>query len=207
MEQALPNKLVWKTYGIWSLWIGIAFFSIYPSCNWLTSSRDTIYPLYIQQELSIPFIPEFIWVYLSMYFLFLAPPFFLGTAQLKQLGKHLLSATVISGIIFLILPSQLGFERVIPNGAFYGSLYANLFSIDLPHNMVPSLHVVFSALIILSIIDAESRTWLKNIFYGWLVLICSSTIFVHQHHLLDVAGGLLISWLVRSIIGRKMNHA
>ncbi len=207
MEQVLPNKLIWKTYGVWAIWIGIAFFTIYPSCNWLTSLRESTYPLYLEQELNLPFLPEFIWLYLSMYVLFILPPFFLDTVQLKRLGIQLLSGTIVSGLIFLIFPSQLGFERTIPDNAFYGSLYAQMFSIDLPHNMVPSLHVVFSALILLSIFDVEKRTWLKALWIGWLALICLSTILVHQHHLLDVVSGLLLSWFVRFTIRRNSSYA
>ena len=43
MEHTFNDKLIWKTYGIWALWVGIAFFSIYPTCNWLTSQRSNTY--------------------------------------------------------------------------------------------------------------------------------------------------------------------
>jgi len=141
------TKEIWKTYGIWALWVGVAFFSVYPTCNWLTSQRENPFHIYFNGELSIPFIPDFIWIYLSMYLLFLAPPFFLNIGQLIALGKQLIWGTLFSGLAFLLFPAQLGFTRVIPSSDFYQQLYANLFAIDLPHNLVPSLHIVFSALI------------------------------------------------------------
>ena len=187
------NRETWKVFGIWALWVGVAFFSVYPTCNWLTAQRSVTYPLYHSAELSIPFIPEFFWVYISMYLLFLLPPFLLNTSQLIRLGKQLVLATILSGLIFLLIPSELGFERVSLDDALYGSLFAQLFTIDLPHNLVPSLHVVFSAIIILSISAGISNPAARLIVWAWLALLCLSTLLVHQHHLLDVVSGLLIA--------------
>ena len=202
-----PNSAVWKTYGIWAFWVGITFISVYPTCNWLTANRTTTLSLFIHSELAIPFIPGFIWIYLSLYILFLMPPFFLNTTQLKRLGKQLIYATVFSGIIFLLMPAQLGFERISPNNPFYASLYSNLFSIDLPHNLVPSLHVIFSAIIIFSLLDIESSIYKKTIWWGWLTLICLSTLLVHQHHLADMITGLLVALVFRKYTFKGEQHA
>jgi membrane-associated phospholipid phosphatase len=189
------NKEVWKTYGIWAFWVGVAFFSIYPTCNWLTAQRAETYPLYLQAELRIPLVPEFFWIYISMYGLFLLPPFFLNQEQLKRLGKQLVVVTIVSGVIFLLIPTQLGFERIEPQDSFYKNLFAQLFSIDLPHNLVPSLHVVFSAVIALAVLEGISHSGVKIALLLWLGLLCMSTLLVHQHHLLDVGSGLLIAVL------------
>ena len=200
------SKSVWKTYVIWAAWVGIAFFSIYPSCNWLTSRRTNYFNLYLEGELSLPFVPEFMLVYLSMYILFAMPPFFLNVVELNALGKQLISGTLISGLIFLFLPAKLRFIRSVPQDGFYGPLYSTLFSLDMPHNMVPSLHVVFSALILFSI-AATMRTIAQKLFwYGWLVLICVSTLLVHQHHLLDVITGLAIAGLLRKLILKENKY-
>lgn len=191
------NKAVWKTYGFWAFWVGILFFSIYPTCNWLTSKRSHPLALYIEPELSIPFVPEFVWIYFSMYFLFLAPPFFLDVSRLKVLGKQLVVGTILSGIIFIIFPTNLGFGRVAPDNSFYASLFSNLFAIDLPHNMVPSLHVVFSALILLLLADTSQIAMVKLFWWIWLILICVSTVLVHQHHILDVIAALALASFCR----------
>lgn len=200
------NRAVWKTYGFWAFWVGIIFFSIYPTCNWLTSKRSHPLALYIDPELSIPFVPEFVWMYFSMYFLFLAPPFFLGVSHLKVLGKQLVVGTILSGIFFIIFPTNLGFGRVAPDNSFYGSLFSNLFAIDLPHNMVPSLHVVFSALILLLLADTSQNAMVKFFWWTWLVLICVSTLLVHQHHILDVIAALALASFCRSWIQKGEIH-
>lgn len=192
------SKEIWKTYGFWALWVGVAFFSVYPTCNWLSSQRTETYPLYIDLELTIPLVPEFFWLYMSMYVLFFLPPFFLNTDQLKRLGKQLIGATIVSGVIFLLIPTSLGFERVKPEDPFYSSLYEQLFSIDLPHNLVPSLHVIFSAIIVFAIVEGMNKKAAKVCTWVWLFLLCLSTLLVHQHHVLDVITGLLIAVLFRT---------
>ena len=197
----------WGTYCYWVFWVGIAFFTIYPLCNWITSHRDVTFGLYLAAELRIPFVVELIWPYLSLYLLFLIPPLFLKQSSMAVLGKQLLAATVFCGIVFLILPAQLGFERTVPVDAFYAVLYGNIFAVDLPHNMVPSLHVAFSTLILLTLARHSRQVVAKTLFWTWLVLICLSTILVHQHHLLDVATGLLVAALFTNIIGKGEHHA
>ena len=202
----LSKKEIWKTYGYWAFWVGVAFFSVYPTCNWLTSQRNVTYPLYVDMELSIPLIPEFFWLYMSMYALFLLPPFFLNTAQLKILGKQLIMATIASGIIFLLIPTELGFERIEPIDHFYSSLYAQLFTIDLPHNLVPSLHIVFSAIIVFALLEGMENIAARIVIWLWLILLCLSTLLVHQHHLLDVITGLLIAALFRIYYKKGEKH-
>jgi len=194
---------VWKTYAFWAMWVGVAFFSVYPTCNWLTSLRGDYFTLYLPGETSFPFVPEFMLVYLSMYVLFAMPPFFLRVAELTALGKQLIAGTLIAGLIFMLLPTRLGFDRQIPDGEFFGPIYSTMFSVDLPHNMVPSLHVVFSSLILLSLVESANGRRYDVLWFSWLVLICASTLFVHQHHLIDVAAGLALAFLLRQKITKR----
>lgn len=184
---------VWQTYFFWVFWDSMAFVSIYPTCNWLTSQRMQTFNLYFDAELSIPFVPEFIWAYLSMNLLFLMPPFFLDVSGLKSLGKQLIAATFFSGSVFLFLPAKLGFERSISKEPIYQTLFSTLFLLDMPYNLVPSLHVVFSAIIAFAIINVSQSRGAKAIWRVWLSLICLSTLLVHQHHLLDLMTGLAVA--------------
>lgn len=200
------SREAWKTYAFWAMWVGVAFFSVYPTCNWLTSLRGEYFSLYFAAELNVPFVPEFIVVYLSMYILFMTPPFFMRVAELTALGKQLIAGTLLSGLIFMLLPARLGFERQVPEGEWLASLYSTMFAIDMPHNMVPSLHVVFSALILLSLARSESGGRFRPFWYGWLVVICASTLLVHQHHLLDVVAALALVYLLRKNIVKSPEH-
>jgi membrane-associated phospholipid phosphatase len=182
-------------FAFWAIWVGVAFFGVYPAMNWLTSLRGDAHALFFAAELGVPFVPEFVWIYLSMYALFFAPPFFLDPAQLKRLGQELITATLIAGVAFLLLPARLGFARVLPDDPFYRELFAGLFSLDHPHNLVPSLHVVYSAAIALAIfrrVALPGRIFLAS----WLALLMASTLLVHQHHAIDVVTGAALVLLV-----------
>jgi membrane-associated phospholipid phosphatase len=190
------RALRWKTYAFWASWVGLAFFTIYPLCNWLTSLRPqtALWRLYLQMELAIPLLAQFVWIYFSMYLLFLLPPFFLEAAEMPRLGKRLIAGTVLAGGIFLLLPSELGFGRVLPTDAFHAAIFAQIFAVDLPFNNMPSLHVIYSALIANAL--RRSRVGLRWLMWLWLALICLSTVFVHQHHIIDVASALLLVFLL-----------
>jgi hypothetical protein len=185
-------------YLYWAFWVGVAFFSVYPSANWLTSQRNDLLPLYFPGELALPFVPQLIWIYLSMYVLFLLPPFFLTSEELPHLGKQLIAGTIICGTIFLLFPASLGFDRVLPDTPPYDQLFAVIFQLDHPHNLVPSLHVVFSACIILAV-SSKLKTWASGLLMIWLIAILASTLLIHQHHLLDVAAGLALTIILRNL--------
>lgn len=191
-----------KSFALWGAMVGIAFFSVYPTTNWLTSLRDEHLEVYFLAELKIPFVAGFIWLYLSMYLLFALPPFFLNPPEMKRLGLELIIATIVSGVIFIVFPAKLGFPREVPEQAIYSDLYTTLFSIDHPFNLLPSLHVVYSSAIALSIMRSMGA-YSRGIMSLWLCMIVSSTVLVHQHHLVDVVAGLVLVAIVSAFMGRK----
>jgi membrane-associated phospholipid phosphatase len=200
--QPLSSRL--STFASWGSLVGLAFFSIYPTTNWLTGLGSRHYSLFLADELRLPFIPQFIWLYLSMYALFVLPPFLLNPLELKRLAKELILATCISGITFLILPAHLGFARTLPADALYRGLYQGLFSVDQPFNLVPSLHVVYSTAIGLALMT-RANFFIRSMLSVWLVFIVSSTVLVHQHHLLDVITGVALALLMRLLWENKID--
>jgi len=184
------------TYLLWSFWVGVAFFSVYPTMNWVTSLRKAPLHLYFPAELAIPFIPQFIWPYLSMYILFLLPLFLVPASRMPALGKQLIAGSLVSGMLFLILPAELGFVRQVPEQAPYAAIFAGVFNVDRPYNLVPSLHVIFSAAIAFACADF-ARPSIRALLFAWLSVLIASTVFVHQHHLLDIVSALLIVFFLR----------
>lgn len=77
-------------------------------------------------------------------------------------------------------------------------LFDLMTAVDTPNNLVPSLHVTFAALILLGCAERASRP-LAWIYRLWLAVMSASTLFVHQHHLLDVATGLGLAAAVRRV--------
>jgi len=185
-----------RTYFVWSFWVGAAFFSVYPTMNWITSLRARPWHLYAPAELAIPFVPQFVWAYLSMYVLFALPAFALPPARMPSLGKQLIAGCAVSAALFLLFPAELGFARQLPGQQPYDAIFAGMFGVDRPYNLVPSLHVIFSASIALACADAM-RPAARVALLAWLVVIVASTVLVHQHHLIDVVSALAVVLVLR----------
>jgi membrane-associated phospholipid phosphatase len=183
-----------RTYLLWSFRAGVAFFAVYPLMNWITSLRRAPFHLYLTRELAIPFVPAFIWAYLSMYALFVLPLFFVPAANMPALGRQLIAGCVISAAMFLLFPAELGFKREVP--AAHAAIYAGMFDVDRPYNLVPSLHVIWSVAIVLACADF-ARPAMRIALLAWLSVIVASTVLVHQHHLLDVIAALAIVFVLR----------
>jgi membrane-associated phospholipid phosphatase len=183
----------------WAALLSALFFSVYGLCNWFTAQRETRHHLWFEWELDIPFVPEMIWVYLSLCVSFFLPMFALRAPALNALCKRLALAVLASGLVFLVLPAQPGFVRST-SAAEQSTAFRFLYSLDLPHNLVPSLHVSWSALSVISL-RCASPPWLRRLFEVWFIALCASVLLVHQHHVLDVAGGVLVAlaakWAVR----------
>jgi hypothetical protein len=194
------------TFVVWGTLVGMVFFSIYPTANWFAELRGNPYNLFFAWELRFPFVQEFIWFYLSLYLLFALPPFFLTSDELKRLAKKLIMATCLAGFFFLALPARLGFPRIVPSDSPYREIFLTLFSIDKPFNLVPSLHVVYSTTIILTIAGRPGKTG-SIVLFGWLALVSASTILIRQHHLLDVFTGLALTLIMHFYWERRNKHA
>ncbi len=192
--RGIPGRERLRRYLLLALGLDLLFFPVYGGLNLLTSLRSHRFHFYLDWELRIPFWPELMLGYGSLLVLFLLPPFALSPAALTGLARRFVSATLIAAISFLLFPAQLGFERAEAPG-LYGPVYRMLYTIDLPHNLVPSLHVAYSTLT-LAALGSVSGPWLRRLLTLWLGFICLATLLVHQHHLLDIAGGLALGgWL------------
>ena len=194
-----PKRLAF--FALWALLVAVAFFSIYPAMNWLTSLRAEHLSLFSAAELGIPFVPQMVWAYVSMYLLFLFPPFFLNPGQLQRLGKALVFATLVAGVIFVICPAKLGFVRTLPDAEPYHLMFTFLFSIDRPYNLVPSLHVVYSSAIVLAIAPNVGRQ-IRGLLWLWLAFIMASTVLVHQHHIIDMLTGWALAVGAEKFMGK-----
>lgn len=177
------------------LWVAVLtplFVAVYGTTNWVASQRTPLGRFYFDWELQIPFVPQMVWGYLSLFAMFFLPMFALREPALHALCRRLALATVASGIFFLAMPAQLGFARP-PSVPGYELVFGSLYLLDRPHNLLPSLHIAWSALL-LHALRGASPGWLRRVFEVWFAIVCVSVVLVHQHHVLDVAGGLLVAF-------------
>jgi membrane-associated phospholipid phosphatase len=193
MRDLIPGLNIWKAYAYWSFWVTITFSIVYPFCNWAVARQADPLHIYFDWELAIPFIPDFIIGYASLLLVFYVPPFFLDVKEIRALGQQMIGTTMLAGVLFLLLPAELGFARVAPSESVFFPVYEFIFLVDHPHNLVPSLHVIYTSLILLSAAAATKYLLTRLLLFLWLIVICASTVLIHQHHVIDVASGIAIA--------------
>lgn len=198
-----PLKVRIKIFALYGLLVGIAFFSVYPTMNWLSEYRGISYKLHFDRELSIPFVYQAIWLYLSLYLLFLLPPFLLNCRELRKLAYVLILSTFACGLAYFIFPAKLGFERALPSEDFYQNIFQVMFKIDRPYNTAPSFHVVYVTAISLAIMRLWKNAFILSFLGIWTVALSASTILVHQHHLVDVFSAYLVVLAVSKYVEKK----
>lgn len=169
------------------------FIVVYGGANWLNSMRDDYFNIYFPWELAIPLIPEMILVYLSMQLLFILPLFHCDSLDMTVLAKRMTVAIILAGAIFMLVPTQLGFVRTDSVESFQW-LFTALYSLDKQHNLFPSLHIILSTLVVIALLK-QVNGLLKFIYLAWLGALYLSVLLVHQHHIMDIIGGLFLTFL------------
>ena len=184
-----------KAYALWSVVLLILFPVIYGTTNMLGVHAVQTFRFAHNSEVSIPFIPAAITVYMTLQILFLLPAFILNACMIHGLGKALTSALLAAAPIFYFFPAPTLYERKIPEG-FWHPVYRFLFSIDANFNTFPSLHVTFS-FILIAFLNQQLKS--PYFLWTWFTLICVSVLLTHQHHVADILGGIILGYAACAI--------
>jgi hypothetical protein len=177
--------------------LSVWFVFAYGGADWLTHHRAFRVRIDFAFEQHIPLIPSFTLAYMSIYGLFLLTPFVLRTRpEIKTLARAQTVAILIAGICFLLFPAALTYP---PASASELGIWKGLFNVadrlNLDYNLVPSLHVGLS-IICIELFAVHARPAGKFLLRMWGLLIASSTLLTHQHHLLDVLAGYALALTV-----------
>ena len=199
-----PTSKKLAVYLAWMLFLYFLSFFTYLLTNQYNLSRPEHFELFFEWEKAFPLIPEFILVYASVPVVFFLPLFFLKTDHFHLLGLRFLYNLLLCGLFFIVIPTKLGFMRKVPEGVF-STLFELLHQGDMPHNLFPSLHISLSATLTLTLSRSTSNPFLKAALWFWTLLVCISVVVVHQHHLVDIAGGFGVAlgslWHIRKTPG------
>jgi membrane-associated phospholipid phosphatase len=170
---------------------------IYGSANWWSLHAPYRFRFWMDWELGLPFVPAWIVVYCSLNVLNLMPVFFLSATSLQTLGRSMLKATCIAGLIFFVFPAPAGFVRP-PSVPGWDSWFKTLYSLDESGNTLPSLHITYSWMVVSSIATAlagSPHLWLRRlrvVFYFWMAGIAVAVVLVRQHHIADIIAGFIL---------------
>jgi len=158
-------------------------------------------PLMTALDERLPLVPGAAAVYLTIGPMLLLAPFVLrDLASLLPLFGALMLETVIAAVCFLLLPVDPPPVHCCEPGVA-GSLFHAADVLNLERNDLPSLHVAF-AFTLAAAFAARTRGAGFALLCAWAVATAISTLLTRQHHLLDVAGGLLLAALVWPLASR-----
>ena len=156
----------------------------------------------------IPFVPHFIFPYVSWYAILFFMPFVLYLYSLETYALYVMSlvmVNLITGVVYLVYPTT--FDRPDPEGDGVSvKLVRKIYSMDTKILIcMPSLHCSLSTLFILAAAFAiEVPLVLRLVIIVISFLIILSTVFVKQHMVIDVITAVplsVICWYIAMAIG------
>jgi membrane-associated phospholipid phosphatase len=189
----------------------LSYFFVY--LIWFTYLERTVTtdfkPIYSKLDDYIRFnewfvIPYFLW----FFYIFVTVAYFLLTSKQDFLKccAFLFTGMTICLIIYTIWPNG-HYLRVDLNSLGRSNIFidilSKLYSFDTATNVFPSIHVFNSIGAFIAINKSErlhNIKWLQWSSFVLTVLICLSTVYLKQHSILDVFGGVALSIFMYIIV-------
>jgi membrane-associated phospholipid phosphatase len=189
---------------VWVVYMGILFFLLYGSANEFASLTSPHLSFFFEWEKNIPFLSALIVPYMSSDIVFVIAFMLKQTRfELRVLAMRVLFIVVLSVTVFVVFPLQFSFDK--PEIQSFHLLF-NILEADKPFNQLPSLHVSFSIVFWYSMQQHIKNLWGKVALGTWLFLIIISTLFVFQHHFIDLPTGLIVGFLAVTLFNEKSNQ-
>jgi membrane-associated phospholipid phosphatase len=178
------------------------FFSIYGGASLLARLRGARPDFHFSWELKLPFVPSLSIVYLTVPLLLLLTPFILRTwRSFTPFFLTLTAETLVGGLFFLLLPMTQAYPERVATG-FFGGVFKFADRMNLDYNEFPSLHIAFA--VTAALVFGRRCGWLgRTLFFLWAVGVIVSTLFLHEHHLLDVIGGAVLALAAVATVQRR----
>jgi membrane-associated phospholipid phosphatase len=171
---------------------GLVFALCYPLTNHLAQQAHVQRSFAVDADAMVLFLPWMIVPYASSGVLFVLMFFLVRTPQqLRTVSRRLLLAGVAGTLVFALVPGRFASARPIPADALPAFLFRCLNLVDQPYNQLPSLHAAYCVIFwaALRMLCVGSMRMAIGL---WLTLVGASTVLTWQHHLADVAAGLLL---------------
>ncbi len=185
---------------VWSVFIGIVL--AFVSYELFNKASYSYSPLIMKGWLDakIPVISIFVIPYLSFHLLaaLVVPLLSLKIGGRKAFfvnGIAIIAGQLCLDVAYTFFQTQVPRTPIAGNSAFDWLLVHVVYGNDKTLNGFPSNHVTWSVISIIALWRIRSRaprtTWILMI---WFVLILPATVFLHQHYLIDIYGGLFVGF-------------
>lgn len=155
----------------------------------------------------IPFVPQFVWIYVFWYTMLFWVPYYIFNKNKASFYKYTLTfiiTTLIAGIIFVSFPNTVVRANIIDNN-LSSKIVKLIYSLDDPGiNCLPSIHCLYSFLFIFAVLDTKSNSpkWMKILIATLSILVVLSTLFIKQHVVYDAIAALIIGIIVWVIVDK-----
>lgn len=170
-------------------------FLVYNGSNFLVGSRFH-YSLALKLDSMIPFVSAFISIYLLAFISWIVG-YIVIARENKKVCFHYISAEMIAKlicfIIFLIFPTTIVRPEIVSDGVF--NFITNfVYWIDEPVSLFPSIHCLESWMCFRGSIPLKKVGLIyKVVMFIGALLVFLSTVFVKQHVIVDIVGGILVA--------------
>lgn len=201
----MPSRTRFRLYVKLLLLLSVNFIVVFGSTSWLAGIHEYKVQIYFDYELSIPLIPIMVFPYLSIFVLCILPLFLMDEIEMKCFAKTFAVVTWIAGISFLLFPSEVGYARIV-NLPQYNDIYQVIRTVASRYNLFPSLHITYTCLYLFTLLPLTKRLAMKFILTVWGILLISSVLLIHQHHIFDIMTGMLLAtWSYHYIYKKSLN--
>ncbi len=191
------------------LMIAICYLAFYLVVfHWLEVNVVPKYIIYCKLDSLIPFCEAFIVPYV-FWFPYIAGIFIWfcrrGWDDYKKLCLMVFSGLTICLVIYYVFPTGLNLRlssQTRNTGALY-NLVVLLRAIDTPTNVCPSIHVMNTVMVFQAICSLKGLKHRKLTVAAHaviMVLICTSTVMLDQHSVIDVICGALLAYVMYGLV-------
>ncbi|CAH1191121.1 phosphatase PAP2 family protein [Paenibacillus sp. JJ-223] len=189
-----------------SAWLSLLWLLIVPILNIfygiLNRAGDHVFYLGTSIDQLVPFVPVFIIPYVLWY------PFITGILVALAFKNRetyfqtliaLCSGLIVSYLFFALFQTTIQRPDIQHETGFLYRIIGMVYSSDQPYNCFPSIHVLTSYLMLRGARVFSKINWRLTAAMSTLIMI--STVFVKQHVVVDIAGGVLVGELCFRLAG------
>ena len=197
---AVPRGFDGRVAAVLTLLFTLVFLLLFAGANAIADRIPWRIEVTLPGELGVPFVPAAAVLYLSLNAMLGLAPFVLRAwRELVPLFATLVAETAVAALFFVALPVRNTFPERQADGVI-GALFTLADTLNLEHNYFPSLHVAFAVTAALAY-ARKAGPGGRALLWGWATAIVGSTLLIHEHHLLDIAGGIVLALCVWRTVG------
>lgn len=168
------------------------------------------YPIYCSLDDVIPFCEFFVVPYIFWYVFLFGMHFYTLLFDVKAFKKLIIFIMItfsFTVLIYIIFPNMQELRPTeFQRDNVFVDIMKGLYVIDTNTNVFPSLHVIGSFGVLFASWNCKgfNRPFARVIMTVLTVLISISTVFLKQHSVLDIFGGVIVSFAALPLISLKL---